>query len=159
VTLTFVVFASVNMLMKAKSQELRNLLGNTYMTDPISDLIIRIKNAGDSRKETVSIPYSKLKFEICSLLQKEGIIGEVTKKGKKITKAIEVTLLYDNGDAHIQGVKRVSKPSKRVYRKVAEIRPVKSGYGNLILSTPAGIMTDITARKAKVGGEALFQIW
>lgn len=129
------------------------------MTDPIADMIIRIKNAGDSRKETVSIPYSNLKFEICSVLAKHGLVGPVAKKGKKVTKTLEVTLKYENDMPYIQGVKRVSKPSKRVYRKASEIKPVKSGYGNLILSTPQGLLTDIEARKAKVGGEALFQIW
>lgn len=129
------------------------------MTDPIADMIIRIKNAGDSRKETVSIPYSNLKFEICSVLSKHGMVGAVAKKGKKVTKSLEVTLKYENDMPYIQGVKRVSKPSKRVYRKASEIKPVKSGYGNLILSTPRGLLTDIEARKAKVGGEALFQIW
>ncbi len=130
------------------------------MTDPIADMIIRIKNGGESHKDIVSIPYSNLKFEICNTLLKHGIIASVAKKGKKVTKSIEVGLIYEDGDLpRIQGVKRVSKPSKRVYRKASEIKPVKSGYGNLILSTPQGLMTDVEARKAKVGGEALFQIW
>jgi small subunit ribosomal protein S8 len=129
------------------------------MTDPISDMIIRIKNAGNSHKESLSFPYSNLKFEICSLLQKEGFIKSAAKKGKKIAKSIEVELVTEGKLPHIQGVKRVSKPSRRVYRKYDEIRPIKNGYGRLVLSTPKGLLTDISARKQKVGGEALFQIW
>lgn len=129
------------------------------MTDPISDMIIRIKNAGEAHKETVVIPYSNLKFEIATVLEKEGYIGAVTKKGKKVTKAIEAVLLYDKDVARIQDVKRISKPSRRVYQKASEMRPVKNGYGSSIISTPKGILTGSAARKEKVGGEVLFQIW
>ena len=129
------------------------------MTDPIADMIIRIKNAGNSHKESLSIPYSNLKFEICTLLEKEGFIKSVSKKGKKVSKSLEVELITEGYQPHIQGVKRVSKPSRRVYRKSDEIRPVRNGYGRLIFSTPKGLLTDVSARKAKVGGEALFQIW
>jgi len=130
------------------------------MTDPIADMIIRFKNAGESQKDLVLFPYSKLKYEICVLLAKEGLIKSVAKKGKK-TRSIEVELLYGGPDnlPRIQDVKRVSKPSRRVYKKATELRPVKNGYGSLILSTPKGILTDVTARKDKIGGEALFEIW
>ncbi len=129
------------------------------MTDPIADMIIRIKNAGASHKETASFPYSKLKQEICTLLEKEGFIGDVHKKGKKVVKTLEATILYTHNTPRIQDVRRVSKPSRRIYQKVGDIRKVKQGYGALILSTPKGIMTDDMARKNKVGGEALFEIW
>lgn len=129
------------------------------MTDPIADMIIRIKNAGATHKEATSFPYSKLKHEICTVLEKEGFIGDIAKKGKKVVKTLEVGILYANGHPRIQNVRRVSKPSRRIYRKVGEIRKVKQGFGALILSTPKGIMTDDMARKGKVGGEALFEIW
>ena len=87
-------------------------------------------------------------------------IAYLTKRGKKIKKTIDVTLKYDeNGKHFINGVKRVSKPGRRIYRGFEEIIPVKYGYGSLILSTPKGIKTDKEAKKEKVGGEALFQIW
>jgi len=129
------------------------------MTDPIADMIIRLKNAGEANRDIVSFPYSKLKFEICSVLEKEGFVKSVAKKGKKITKSIEVELLYNDKFPRIEGVKRVSKPSRRVYKKSGDLRPVKSGFGALILSTPAGIVTGKEARKGKMGGEALFEIW
>ncbi len=129
------------------------------MTDPIADMIIRIKNASDSKKESVVFPYSKLKIAILDVLLKEGFIKSFGKKGKKVVKFIEVGLVYADGEPKIKGVDRVSKSSKRIYYHAKDIRPVKSGFGALILSTPKGIMTDKTARTEKVGGEALFKIW
>ena len=127
--------------------------------DPISNMIVMIKNASDSRKESVVFPYSKIKVAILELLQKEGFIKSFGKKGKKVVKFIEVVLSYDGKEARINGVKRVSKTSKRVYFGSKEIKKVKNGMGSLIMSTPKGIMTDKMAREAKVGGEALFEIW
>lgn len=129
------------------------------VADPISDMIIRMKNASASHKEVVTFPYSKLREQICSLLEKQNFIGEFAKKGKKITKSLEITLLYNGRLPKIQGVKRISKPSRRVYKKSSEIRPIRRGYGMLVLSTPKGILSDNEARKSKVGGEALFEIW
>ena len=130
------------------------------MTDPIADMIVRIKNASDSKKESVVLPYSKLKVAILDVLMKEGFVSSFGKKGKKIVKYIEVVLAYDeNGQSKIHGVDRVSKTSKRVYQKAKDIRSVKNGFGALILSTPRGIMTDKVAKAEKVGGEALFKIW
>lgn len=122
-------------------------------------MIVRIKNAGASKKESVVFPYSKLKLAILDTLLKDGYIKSFGKKGKKIAKFIEVVLIYENGEPKIAGVERVSKSSKRVYSKTKDIRKVKNGLGRLILSTPKGIMTDKEAREAKVGGEALFKIW
>lgn len=130
------------------------------MNDPIADMIIRIKNATNSKKESVVFPYSKLKIAILDVLLKEGFIVSFGKKGKKIVKYIEVVLGYDkDGEPKIHGVDRISKFSKRIYVKSKEIRGVKSGFGAMILSTPQGIMTDKGAKVAKVGGEALFKIW
>ena len=127
--------------------------------DPIADMIVRMKNAGDSRKESVVFPYSKLKLSILDTLFKEGYIKSFGKKGKKVVKFIEVVLLYENGASKITGVERVSKSSKRIYNKSKDIKKVKSGIGALILSTPKGIMTDKQAKAENVGGEALFKIW
>lgn len=128
--------------------------------DPIADMIVRIKNATDSKKESVVLPYSNLKLAILDVLLKNGYIKSFGKKGKKVVKYIEVGLLYGNdGTPAVHGVDRVSKSSKRIYYKVGEIKKVKNGLGNLILSTPKGIMTDKMAKEAKVGGEALFKIW
>ena len=129
------------------------------MHDPIADMIVQMKNASDSRKESVVFPYSKLKAAILDVLFKEGYVKSFGKKGKKVAKFIEAVLVYENGDPRIHGVERVSKSSKRVYNKTKDIRKVKSGMGNLILSTPKGIMTDKAAKEAMVGGEALFKIW
>jgi small subunit ribosomal protein S8 len=129
------------------------------MTDPIADMIVRIKNASDSKKESVVFPYSKLKAAIMEVLFKEGYVKSFSKKGKKIQKFIDAVLVYEGGAPKIKGVERVSKTSKRVYNKVSDIRKVRNGMGLLILSTPKGIMTDKMAREAKTGGEALFKIW
>lgn len=129
------------------------------MHDPIADMIVRLKNASDSKKESVVFPHSKLKLAILDVLMKEGFIKSFGKKGKKVAKFIEVGLLYDADGPKITGVERISKTSKRVYSKSKEIRKVKNGLGALILSTPKGIMTDKAAREAHVGGESLFKIW
>ena len=128
--------------------------------DPIADMIIRMKNASDSKKESVVFPYSKLKVSILDCLMKEGWIKSFGKKGKKVVKWIEVVLLYDeNGSPKIAGVDRVSKTSKRIYTKAREIKKVKNGFGSLVISTPKGIMTDKNAKVENVGGEPLFKIW
>ena len=129
-------------------------------TDPIADLINQIKNAGAVKKATVSIPFSNFKLSIAEKLKDEGFVKAVEKKGKKVKKTLDITIKYnDDGKAFIQGVKRVSKPGRRIYRGFEDIIPVKYGFGSLILSTPKGIKTDKEAKKEKVGGEALFQIW
>ena len=127
--------------------------------DPIADMLTRIKNASDSKKESVVLPHSKLKLAILEVLFKENFIKSFGKKGRKAVKFIEVGLIYDNDGPKISGVERVSKTSKRIYQKAKDIRKVKSGFGSLILSTPKGIMTEKSAKVANVGGEALFKIW
>lgn len=129
-------------------------------TDPIGDFINQIKNAGAVKKATVSIPFSNFKLAIAEKLKTEGWVKGVEKKGKKVKKTLDITIKYnEDGKAFIQGVKRVSKPGRRIYRGFEDVIPVKYGFGALILSTPKGIKTDKEAKKEKVGGEALFQIW
>jgi small subunit ribosomal protein S8 len=127
--------------------------------DPISDMIIQIKNASTAGKESVVLPYSKLKLAILEVLMKEGFIKSFGKKGKKVIKFIEVILAEENGQPKIHDVQRISKTSRRVYQKAKDIRGVKNGFGITVLSTPKGIMSDKMARTEKVGGETLFKIW
>ena len=130
------------------------------VTDPVADFINRLVNAGAIGHATVSLPYSNFKLAIAEKLHEIGFLAAVEKKGKKIKKSLDVTLSYNPaGEPKIQGVKRVSKPGRRLYVSVDEIRPVRYGHGTMILSTPKGIKTDKEARKEKVGGETLFQIW
>lgn len=127
------------------------------VTDPISDFIIRLQNASRVKLEQVSLPFSQMKFAVAKILEHEGYITNVTKP--KDGRHLSVTLVYKNGTSAIQGVKRISKPSRRVYLGANALRPVKRGRGLLLLSTPAGILTDKGARQKNVGGEALFEIW
>ncbi|HEX4799036.1 MAG TPA: 30S ribosomal protein S8 [Candidatus Paceibacterota bacterium] len=130
------------------------------VNDPIGDFIIQLKNAGMVGKKSVHIPYSKLKHAIADKLVESGFITSAEKHGKKVKKTLEVTLKYDTrGEHHIHGVKRVSKPGRRLYIGVAEIFPVKYGKGKRVLSTPAGILTGEEARSKNMGGEELFIIW
>jgi small subunit ribosomal protein S8 len=130
------------------------------VNDPVGDFIIQLKNAGMVRKSTVSIPYSKLKAAIGDKLAEAGFVAGVAKHGKKVKKTLDITLKYDADGSHqIQGVKRVSKPGRRLYLSVSEIFPVKFGRGKRILSTPLGILTGEEAKEKNVGGEELFIIW
>lgn len=128
--------------------------------DVIGDFIIRLKNGGAAKKTSVSVPFSAFKLAIAEKLKDAGYVKAVEKRGKKVRKTIEVLLKYDDaGRPAIRGVKRISKPGRRLYRSVLEIMPVRYGHGALILSTPKGVLTDKEARKERVGGEALFEIW
>lgn len=131
------------------------------MTDPIADLLIRIKNAGLSRKPSVSMPFSKMKLAIAEVLGAKGFLGEVVTKGKTpATKRLEVEVLYEEGGRpRVSDVNRISKPSRRLYEKSKNIKSYRRGVGLAVLSTPKGIMADADARKANVGGELLFTIW
>ena len=131
------------------------------VTDPIADFITRVKNASDANKAVVCMPHSLLKESIAHVLAKS--------KGKKSEKTLEVTLSYIAapasqganvaGEPVVHGVQRVSKSSRRIYQKAKDIRPFRNGFGNVVLSTPKGIMLDVDARKQKVGGEVLFKVW
>ncbi|OHB17545.1 MAG: 30S ribosomal protein S8 [Parcubacteria group bacterium RIFCSPHIGHO2_01_FULL_45_26] len=130
------------------------------MTDPIADMLTRITNATMVGKELTIIPYSKLKFEIANILLKHNLVKSFSVKGRKVRKHIEVELAYEaDGSSRISGANRISKPSRRVYLGVNNIKSVRQGQGFLVMSTPRGIMVGDEARKAKVGGEALFRIW
>lgn len=126
--------------------------------DPIADFITRLKTAGKARKETVSLPYSKLKEEIAKVLVADGYLKSVSAK-KKENGILEVEMNYHNGESKIKDVERISKSSRRIYIGFADIHPARGGVGKAILSTPKGILTDRQAIKEKVGGEVLFKIW
>lgn len=129
------------------------------VSDVIGDFIIRLKNAGAVGKKEVAVPYSKLRHAIAEKLVAAGYIEKAEQQGKKVQKTLAVTLKYEGGKHSISGVKRVSKPGRRLYTKVADIHRVKFGHGHMILSTPAGILTSEEAKAQNVGGEQLFIIW
>ena len=129
------------------------------VTDPISDLIIRIKNAGPVRKETVSMPHSKLKQAIAEVLKNHKFISSVEVKGKGVDATLEIGIAYNGTTPRVNGVERVSKSSCRVYKGVKDIRYAKGGSVLTVYSTPKGILTDKQARKEMVGGEVLFKMW
>ena len=131
------------------------------MTDPIADMLTRIRNANTAKHDTVDVPASKMKLAIADILVKEGFIKgyEVIEDG--IFKTIKITLKYgkDKTEKIITGLKRISKPGLRVYAKASEIPTVLNGLGIAIISTPNGVMTDKEARKNNVGGEVIAYIW
>lgn len=138
-------------------------------TDPIADFINALKIGSRAKKAQVTVPYSRVKESIAEVLKTEKFIADFAKvndkgasKSKKsdIVKSMTVDLAYEvDGSPKISDAIRFSKPSKRVYLGSAEIYPVRQGYGRMIVSTSKGILTDIKARKEKVGGEPLFKIW
>src|SRR3989344_775538 len=120
------------------------------VNDPVGDLINRLKNAGAVKHAAVSVPYSNFKLAIAEKLKEAGFVTAIEKKGKKIKKTLDIVLKYNTtGTPFIQGVKRVSKPGRRLYKSVHEITSVRYGHGVLVLSTPNGIKTDKEARKEK----------
>lgn len=129
------------------------------MTDPIADMIIRIKNALMAGHDSVSIPHSKIKMTIAEILKAEGYVADVTLEPAKPQASITIALKYMGKTPAITDVRRLSKPGRRLYSPVGKIPTALGGYGITILSTSKGIMTGTTARKQNIGGELLCQIW
>ena len=127
--------------------------------DSISNMLIIMKNGSLAGKESVLLPYSKMKLAIAECLKKEGYVGSVTKKVKKDQPVLEVGLLYVDKKPKVTEVEIISKQSRRVYFGMKDIHTVRSGSGLLVLSTPKGILSGKDARKEHVGGEALFRVW
>jgi small subunit ribosomal protein S8 len=128
--------------------------------DPIADMLTSIRNAAAVKKEITVVPYSQIKMGIAKILEKEKFIKAAERKGKKIGKTIDITLAYDEkGNSVITRIIRVSKPSKRNYLPFKKIRLLRQGAGIQIISTPKGILTDKEARKEKVGGEVICEVW
>ncbi len=130
------------------------------MTDPIADMLTRIRNANMVRHETVEVPASKTKKEIARILQEEGFVRDVEYIDDNKQGIIRIYLKYGaDNERVITGLKRISKPGLRVYTKKEEIPRVLGGLGIAVLSTSKGVMTDKQARKEQVGGEVLAYIW
>ncbi len=155
------------------------------MTDPITDMLNRIRNAQAVFHQTVDIPFSKQIYEIAKILEQEGFIEKAEKKGKTTQKILKIDLKYQTSRPAfsgtpcnsegikknnsltgtrqlkpvISGLKRISKLGQRIYIKSRDIKSVRQGYGIAIISTPKGLMTDKEARKKKLGGEVICEIW
>ena len=130
------------------------------MTDPIADMLARIRNAFLVRHKTVEIPASKMKLAIAKILKEEGYIEDYRFLQEGPQGKIEIVLKYDeNKRPVIAGMRKVSKPGRRVYVKKEELPKVLGGYGIAIISTSQGIMTDQEARKRGIGGEVICEVW
>ena len=130
------------------------------MTDPISDLLTRIRNAHIAKHDRLESPSSKSKLALCKLLEEQGYIKGFRVHDRPPMKVVEVLLRYsEDGTPAIRKIKRVSKPGRRVYRGADELRPVLNGLGIAVVSTPHGLRTDGDARRERVGGEVLCEIY
>lgn len=126
------------------------------MVDPIADMLNRIRNAQAVSQSTVIIPFSKLKYKIAEILEKEGFIEKIERKGRKTKRTFEITLKQP---PVISGSKRVSRPGQRIYLRAKELKPVRGGFGMAVISTSRGLMTNKEARKERLGGEIICEIW
>lgn len=132
----------------------------SVVSDPIADLLTRIRNANQMRYKEVEVPTSNIKVELVKILKDEGFIEDYKIVKQEVQDNILITLKYGNKKERvISGLKRISKPGLRVYAKANEIPTVLNGLGIAILSTPKGIMTNKQARKENIGGEVLAYIW
>ncbi|MCI5702462.1 MAG: 30S ribosomal protein S8 [Erysipelotrichaceae bacterium] len=130
------------------------------VTDPIADMLTRVRNANQMRDKEVEVPASKLKEEIARILKEEGFINDYKIKKNSVQNTIVLSLRYtEKRERVITGLKRISKPGLRVYVKADEVPKVLNGLGIAILSTSKGLMTDKNARKENLGGEVLAYIW
>jgi len=131
------------------------------MTDPIADLLARIRNAHIAKHDRLDVPSSKLKLEVCRLLKEEGLIRNYRLlEGEGPVKSLRIFLRYsEDGTPAILNLQRVSRPGRRVYRGADEIRPVLSGMGVGIISTSQGLLTDKQARERRLGGEVLCELY
>ncbi len=126
--------------------------------DPISDMFIRLKNAQRARHATLRIPYSRYKFEIMRTLSRLGFVGNIERKGKRVKKYFEAELLYRDGAPAVRGVTVYSTPSRRLYSNTKNLKPSARG-GVVVLSTSQGVMDAGSARKAKIGGQLIAEVW
>jgi len=130
------------------------------MTDPIADLLTRIRNAITARKAKVIIPASKLKLRVAEILQQEGFVNAVSHEDNDKQGLITIELRYDHNNRNaIEGIRRVSRPGQRSYARKDKLPKVRSGLGIAILTTSHGVMTERAARRAGLGGELLCEVW
>ncbi len=137
--------------------------------DPVSDMLTSIRNALAVEHTTVVVPFSNFKYSIAKIFGKEGFIEKIEKKGRRSKRVIEITLKYLSDEVlakesggkmpAISGLKKISKPGQRIYSDWKKIKKVKGGYGTAIISTSKGLMTNKNARKNKLGGEIICEIW
>lgn len=130
---------------------------------PIADMLTRIRNAQAVGKERVFVPFSKMKLEIANILSGAGYVGTVERRKRKGLKSeqevLDIGLKYADALGAISGIRMISTPSRRIYAGARDLKPVRSGFGMSVVSTPKGIMTSVQARKENVGGEIIFEIW
>lgn len=130
------------------------------VTDPIADMLTRIRNANQMKNKEVEIPASKIKVEIARILKEEGFIVDYKTKKNNVQDVLVLTLKYgENKERVITGLKRISKPGLRAYVKADEVPKVLNGLGIAIISTSKGVMTDKNARQQSLGGEVLAYVW
>ena len=133
----------------------------SYMSDPVADMLVRVKNAYVANMDTVVIPFSKLKGEIARILEREGFIrSHEVKKDEGIQGVIKIHLKYNNKNmSAINGIKKISRPGLRVYTEKNNIPRAMGGLGIVIVSTSRGVFTDAEAREAGIGGEVICSVW
>jgi small subunit ribosomal protein S8 len=130
------------------------------MTDTIADMLTRIRNAASARHERTTVPFSKLKFALAKILEREGYVLSVEQASDSGKPSIDIKLKYDvSKKPAITSIKRISTPGRRVYKSVSEIPHVLNNYGISIISTPAGLMTNREAKKNNVGGEIVCEVY
>ena len=130
------------------------------LTDPIADMLTRIRNAVAAGKSYLDVPSNKVKIAIAEVLQREGFIGAFELLERPVQNDVRIHLKYGSkGESVIRRIERVSKPGKRVYSSCGELKPVLRGLGVAVVSTSKGVMSDAEARKAQVGGEILCKVW
>ncbi len=130
------------------------------MTDPVGDLLTRIRNGQRANKSSITAPASKLRESVLSVLEREGYIRSFERVAIRAgVEEIKIELKYNEGEAVITKIERISKPGRRVYAKIADLQKVYNGLGISIISTPRGVMSDSEARQANVGGEVLCQVF
>lgn len=127
--------------------------------DSVSRIANMLKTAAAAGKARVSLPYSAYTLAILHALKRAKFLDEVAPRGEGTKRAVDAQLTCEGGKPHLREARRISKPSRRLYRTAGEVRPVRRGFGTLILSTSKGVLTDTEARKEKVGGEPLFEVW
>lgn len=128
-------------------------------TDPISDLLTRIRNAQHARHDALELPSSRMKFAIAKILEKEGYVGKVSEKAEGTKNVLSIGLIYQGKEPQIRDITRVSTPGRRVYRGATELPRVLSDIGIAIISTSAGVMTNKEARRRKLGGEVICTVY
>jgi small subunit ribosomal protein S8 len=129
------------------------------MQDPLSNFLVKLNNAARAGLPSISVPYSKFMFAVAEVLRREGFLESVIRKSKKSGKPFEAVLAYRGKEPVFGGYRRISRISRRLYVKNHDIFPVRGGFGKLVLTTTKGVLTGDEARKARIGGEPLFEVW